>query len=97
MRKMMSVRRWEMLVDALNGRRPFGAPGVRDPDAECGEFDGAGYAGLGECLSDGHYMCEECSHLSPHAPRFTGSDEGLVDRERLYNRMARRRAEGRKE
>ena len=25
---------------------------------------------LGKCHSDGHYLCVECSQLSPEAPRF---------------------------
>ncbi len=62
---------WEMLRREVNGLPGFvGQPGVRDPDGLCEAFDGAGYDGTGNCDSDGHYLCVECSHLSPEAPRF---------------------------
>lgn len=63
----------------------LGRPGFRDPDGRCDEFDGKGYDGKGTCHSDGHYLCDECSHLSPSAPRFTeyGRD-GRKDRLRLF-------------
>lgn len=62
----------------------FGAVGVRDPEYPCDAFDGAGYDGSGNCRSDGHYMCKECSRLSPDAPRFTNDRDGRRDRLRLY-------------
>ena len=70
---------------ALNGYPPRIPVGVRDPDYPCAEFDGKGYNGRGDCMSDGHYMCTECSELSPDAYRFTehGRD-GRADRLRLY-------------
>lgn len=61
---------WAELVESVNGRTSLGRVGVRDPDGPCEEFDGAGYDGSGRCQSDGHYLCVECSHLSPDAARF---------------------------
>ena len=85
---------WESLSRALNGRPPFeGAPGVRSPDAVCEAFDGKGYDGHGECMSDGHYLCGECSDLSPDAPRFHEyGAAGRLDRIRLRALTARTRA-----
>lgn len=71
-----------LAVNRLPGR--FGAPGVRDPDNQCSAFDAHGYNGQGECLSDGHYLCVECSELSPEAPRFTSDRAGRGDRLRLF-------------
>lgn len=61
-----------------------GRVGERDPENPCGEFDDAGYDGTGDCMSDGHYVCTDCSKLSPEAPRFNQSREGRVDRLRLF-------------
>jgi hypothetical protein len=59
---------WFDIVAAVNGIRLFGAPGVRDPDYPCEAFDpvpGPEYApGDGDCDTDGHYMCLECSRVS---------------------------------
>lgn len=67
----MSLEQWQNLCEQLNGRAgTLGAAGVRDPDGVCELFDGRGYDGAGDCLSDGHYLCTECSHLSPEASRF---------------------------
>jgi hypothetical protein len=41
----------------------FGAPGVRDPDAPCAEFE-PGSPDDGSCETDGHYMCRECKHAA---------------------------------
>lgn len=81
----MSLLAWHELTENVNGRTVLGQAGVRDPDGACEEFDGAGYDGSGSCSSDGHYLCAECSHLSPTAPRFEeyGRD-GRADRLRLY-------------
>jgi hypothetical protein len=81
---------WDELVHHVNGRTTLGMVGVRDPENVCEAFDGAGYDGRGDCRSDGHYVCEECSHLSPEAERFTqyGRD-GRRDRLRLYFRHLR--------
>lgn len=69
--KIRALGPFEDLVRTLNeypGR--MGMPGVRDPEHPCKVFDGRGYDGSGRCLSDGHYMCVECSELSKDAPRF---------------------------
>ncbi len=80
---------WEVLRRSINDETPlFGTVGIRDPDAICEEFDGRHYDGHGKCHSDGHYMCEECSHLSPDAPRFQ-SRGGRMDRLRLFLRRPR--------
>jgi len=36
----------------------FGAPGIRDPEAPCEAF--APGEPSGDCLTDGHYLCDEC-------------------------------------
>lgn len=81
-----ALLRWESLVRFVNDRPPLiGTVGVRDPEYPCELFDGKGYDGRGDCDSDGHYLCVECSLLSPESPRFTeyGRD-GRRDRLRLY-------------
>lgn len=82
---------FEVLRRQLNSEPPiFGTAGVRDPDGPCELFDANGYDGQVDCLSDGHYLCVECSHLSPDAPRFQEyGREGRGDRLRLFG--ARRR------
>lgn len=81
---------WACLVAEVNGRTFVGQPGVRDPEYPCEEFDGRGYDGSGQCDSDGHYMCVECSNLASDAPRFQeyGRD-GRADRLRLFWRRRR--------
>ncbi len=65
------LMRWESLRRAVNGLPPmFGQAGVRDPGAPCDVYNARGYDGTGDCYSDGHYECVNCSHLSPKAPRF---------------------------
>lgn len=78
--------RWRMLEAEVNGRSYIGMPGVRDPEYPCELFDGKGYDGRGRCHSDGHYMCTECSHLSPEAPRFEENHgrDGRQDRLLLF-------------
>lgn len=81
-----AATRWESLYRFVNSKPPlFGTVGVRDPEHMCEEFDGKRYDGSGDCLSDGHYMCLECSLLSPAAPRFEeyGRD-GRADRLRAF-------------
>lgn len=80
------ILEWENLVEQVNGRRGiFGTAGVRDPQNPCELFDGLRFDGTGECQSDGHYLCTECSRLSPKAPRFEEFDrDGRRDRLRLY-------------
>lgn len=62
---------WEELRRFVNDETGYeGTPGVRSAEYPCEEFDGRGYDGGGKCHSDGHYLCTECSQLSPEAPRF---------------------------
>lgn len=76
--------RWNALVAEVNGRPLIGTPGVRDIENPCAAFDGLGYDGTGDCLSDGHYVCTDCSLLSPNAPRFLDyGAAGRLDRIRL--------------
>jgi hypothetical protein len=77
---------WEDLYRAVNDLPPLlGMSGVRDPDGVCEVFDGLGYNGRGTCMSDGHYLCGECSELSPAAPRFHEyGKEGRRERLRLF-------------
>lgn len=78
--------RWEHLVRFVNGRPGlFGEPGTRDPEHLCKFFDDRGYNGRGDCHSDGHWLCIDCSYLAPDAPRFTeyGRD-GRRDRLRAF-------------
>ena len=78
------MRAWEELRRYVNSEPPMmGTVGVRDPDSVCEEFDGRPYDGTGRCKSDGHYLCTECSKLSPNAPRFTYDAPGRGDRLRL--------------
>lgn len=37
---------------------PVGSPGLRDRDAPCAGFESG--TPLGECETDGHYLCDEC-------------------------------------
>lgn len=78
------AQRWNELHAFVNGRTTFGQVGVRDPENPCDEFDAGGYSGRGRCMSDGHYMCTECSELSPDAPRFTQDRAGRADRLLLF-------------
>ncbi len=80
---------WASMFERLNGRPGlFGEAGVRDPDHTCEDFTATGYDGTGRCSSDGHYMCTECHHLAPDAPRFE-NDGGRGDRLRLFWRRPR--------
>ncbi len=87
---MSALLAWHELTENVNGRTVLGQAGVRDPEYICEDFNGAGYDGSGKCLSDGHYLCVECSELAPNAPRFEefGRD-GRRDRLRLYWRRPR--------
>jgi hypothetical protein len=77
-----AILHWQALVRFVNGS--LGGDGIRDPENLCVEFDGRGYNGMGQCHSDGHYLCTDCSHLSPNAPRFTWDLDGRADRLRLF-------------
>lgn len=74
-------------------RERMGVVGVRDPEHPCEDFNGRGYEGRGRCKSDGHYLCTECSELSPEASRFVeyGRD-GRRDRLILHFAHLRRRS-----
>jgi hypothetical protein len=85
----VSLGPFELLYRQVNGRAELGDVGVRDPNGPCEFFDGNGYDGRGDCLSDGHYLCVECSHLSAHALRFTETNEGKGERLRLFWRRRR--------
>jgi hypothetical protein len=82
---------WEVLRRAVNSEPPLvGTAGVRDPESVCEAFDGEGYDGRGRCMSDGHYLCTECSDLSPDAYRFTEYGRaGRRDRLLLFWRRRR--------
>jgi hypothetical protein len=96
---------WEVLRRQLNGEPGYeGLPGFRSAEYPCEVFDGRGYDGTGGCMSDGHYLCVECSELSPEAPRFTETHStalgervpgsfGRLDRIRALRSTMRRRAE----
>lgn len=63
---------WDELSRFVNGAPGYeGVPGVRSAEYPCESFDGLGYDGTGDCMSDGHYLCVECKRLAPDAPRFT--------------------------
>lgn len=85
------LHRWEELCAHVNGLTTLGDPGVRDPEHPCEEFDGRSYDGAGACDSDGHYLCVECSHLSPDAPRFVENYGRDGRRDRLLLFWNRRR------
>lgn len=90
-----AMRRWGQLVRHVNGVETVGTPGVRDPDNLCESYDGLGYQGHGSCLSDGHYECTNCSHLSPDAPRFHEyGQDGRRDRLLLFWRRTREMRNG---
>lgn len=57
---------WRALYEDLNGRahKPE-YPQTRDPDAPCDAWEQTDAPdGSGHCLTDGHYMCVECIHIS---------------------------------
>lgn len=82
---MSALIDWGELVENVNGRTHLGQRGVRDPDAPCEDFTATSYDGTGRCRSDGHYLCVDCDHLSPVAPRFEEyGAEGRKDRLRLF-------------
>lgn len=58
------LQRWRALVNFVNATPGAGTVGLRDPDYPCYSYDGEGYNGRGRCDSDGHYECNNCSHLS---------------------------------
>jgi len=48
-------------------RVPDGTPGVRDPDNPCEAFIPGTPHPHGDCNTDGHYLCAECSCCNPDA------------------------------
>lgn len=62
------AKRWAELVATANGRTLVGMAGVRAPGEECEGFS-PGEPGFGDCDTDGHYMCVECSCISKRALR----------------------------
>jgi hypothetical protein len=79
-----ALEQWATLVRFVNDAQTVGDPGVRDPENPCSVYDGDGYNGDGNCVSDGHYECVNCSRLSPDAPRFQEyGAAGRLDRIRL--------------
>lgn len=76
---------WEELCRFVNGEPGYeGTPGIRSTEYPCELFNGRGYDGTGACMSDGHYLCVECSELSPEAPRFTEPYSGPTGHNRRY-------------
>jgi hypothetical protein len=50
---------------AVKGKvTPVGLPGHRDPDARCDMYDPRADLQPGDCASDGHYLCQGCSHFN---------------------------------
>ncbi len=72
---------WRSLMISINDghtpsweRIPDGEPGIRDVDAPCSMFEPTGgpfdlASGAGDCETDGHYICVECTHISLSALR----------------------------
>jgi hypothetical protein len=68
-----TLRAWAMLEAEVNGRAYLGAPGVRDPQHPCDLYQPT-YAttprparAVGDCRTDGHYLCTECPEMSAEA------------------------------
>ena len=55
-----ALQRWEWLVASVNGRGTIGQPGVRDPEYPCEAFEPGDPEPDATCMTDGHYMCNEC-------------------------------------
>jgi hypothetical protein len=53
------LTRFSWLVHEVNGRQTMGMPGVRDPENPCEAFRTG--RPDGDCGTDGHYLCDECS------------------------------------
>jgi hypothetical protein len=49
----------DLIFEAQHLLDPIGTPGVRDKDAPCQEFQPG--IPLGNCETDGHYLCAECT------------------------------------
>jgi hypothetical protein len=61
-------------IAAIAADFPDGVPGVRSVNFPCEHFDGLTPDGSGDCHSDGHYLCHECSRMSRKSDRWP--DEG---------------------
>ena len=66
---MSAIARWAELEATVNGRVLVGMEGVRDPDFRCEGFRRADQEpkdalALRDCDTDGHYLCDECVHIS---------------------------------
>lgn len=59
---------WRALVAEINGAPLLGTPGVRDFLAPCDAFN-PGEPGQGNCSTDGHYLCDECTEIALHVLR----------------------------
>lgn len=60
-------------------RMPDGMPGIRDVDAPCEDFTPgttAGTLAIGDCATDGHYLCDECVYAMPRPRTWFGNEEG---------------------
>jgi hypothetical protein len=93
-----ALRRWADLEAQVNGRTFFGQNGVRDPQAPCDQFErtpdgrlmGTGITadGSGSCMSDGHYLCCDCVHLSRESERYQEADWNTLTEEERRTREA---------
>lgn len=54
-----AIQRWNRLCRLVNDKPTVGVDGVRDDDHPCAAF----VLGKpqGDCSTDGHYMCDECT------------------------------------
>lgn len=71
---MSSIARWAELEAAVNGRVLVGMEGVRDPDFRCEGFRRADQEpkdarSARDCDTDGHYLCDDCIHISDKEAR----------------------------
>lgn len=48
----------DLIFQAAHMLDEIGAPGLRDRDAPCFDFEPG--APAGDCETDGHYLCDEC-------------------------------------
>jgi hypothetical protein len=66
---MTALQSWAELEAQVNGRSFVGMTGVRDPEFPCDHFSSDYVKGEprpfdGSCMTDGHYLCPECPHMS---------------------------------
>lgn len=80
---MQVLTRFERLVERMRFEDPefdgpnlgLGVEGIRDTFAPC-ELYQIGKA-AGDCWTDGHYLCEECSHLDVTSDYYRHQFEGV--------------------